>query len=172
MNKDQIKELTLKVTQSNHSGLALILLEIEDIYINDALVHFEKDKEVNKYGEKCVLSHTSEYFKNLEQAKKVHLELMEMMERKDKTGKQVWKMLVDTNECIIKSIAKKRPYYLDSYLILNKFLTEVFEKVHSTDDEPPIMKNTHQVFAGLTYGRGTLNESIDEAKNANRGFFV
>ena len=44
-----------------------------------------------------------------------------------------------------------------------------FEKLHSIDTSEPVMKNTHQVYAGLTYGKGTLNESM-LGDTYNRGF--
>jgi flagellar protein FliS len=34
----------------------------------------------------------------------------------------------------------------------------------------PVMDNSQSVYAGLTYGRGSLNENL--VGNANRGFLV
>ena len=36
MTNEQIKEFTLKISQANHSGLMLILHDIEQIYVEDA----------------------------------------------------------------------------------------------------------------------------------------
>ena len=34
------------------------------------------------------------------------------------------------------------------------------------------MRNVHQVYAGLTYGKGTLNESIQGVDYGTRGYQV
>ena len=48
-------------------------------------------------------------------------------------------------------------------------LKESFEKLAAQDDSGPAMSNTQSVYAGLTYGKGTLNESTS---SGNRGFTV
>ena len=50
-------------------------------------------------------------------------------------------------------------------------LEEAYKEAAKTDNSPAIMGNTQQVYAGLTYGRGTLNESMGNPLE-NRGFRV
>ena len=45
-----------------------------------------------------------------------------------------------------------------------------FVKVAELDTSEPIMSNTQQVYAGMTYGKGSLNENL--INDNNRGFFV
>lgn len=45
-----------------------------------------------------------------------------------------------------------------------------FKEVAKQDDSEAVMKNVQTIYAGLTYGRGTLNETIDSGADANRGF--
>ena len=47
-----------------------------------------------------------------------------------------------------------------------------YKKVSEEDTSGPVMKNTQQVYAGLTYGRGTLNEMYVNGNEARRGFMV
>ena len=51
-------------------------------------------------------------------------------------------------------------------------LRVAFEELHRLDTDGPVMKNTHQVYAGLTDGRGTLNESTLGVDYSNRGFKI
>ena len=45
-----------------------------------------------------------------------------------------------------------------------------FVEVARQDTSEPLMRNTQQVYAGMTYGRASLNENyIDDDQ---RGFFV
>ena len=46
----------------------------------------------------------------------------------------------------------------------------LFKEVAKQDDSEAVMKNVQTIYAGLTYGRGTLNETIDSGADANRGF--
>ena len=51
-----------------------------------------------------------------------------------------------------------------------KKLQKSFEELSKTDTSGKAFKNAQEVYAGLTYGRGTLNEST--SIDANRGFTV
>jgi flagellar protein FliS len=54
--------------------------------------------------------------------------------------------------------------------ILRRLYTS-FEEAARQDRSAPIMRNTQQVYAGMTYARGALNESYIDLDN-QRGFFV
>ena len=47
-----------------------------------------------------------------------------------------------------------------------------FVHLHELDNEGAVMQNVHQVYAGLTYGKGTLNESIQGVNYEKRGYQV
>lgn len=53
--------------------------------------------------------------------------------------------------------------------IIEKLLP-AFRKVAEGDDSAPLMENTQAVYAGLTYGRDSLNESLGVEEDMNRGF--
>ena len=44
------------------------------------------------------------------------------------------------------------------------------EKISSEDTSAPIMENAQTIYAGLTYGKGSLNETYLNAQDYNRGF--
>jgi flagellar protein FliS len=45
-----------------------------------------------------------------------------------------------------------------------------FEGIKNQDMSGPVMQNVQQVYAGLTYGKGKLNETYLNAQDYNRGF--
>ena len=49
-------------------------------------------------------------------------------------------------------------------------ISTTFKEVAKQDDSEAVMKNVQTIYAGLTYGRGTLNETIDSGADVNRGF--
>ncbi len=51
--------------------------------------------------------------------------------------------------------------------IIQKLLP-AFREVASQDESAAVMVNTETIYAGLTYGKGSLNESVDV--DMNRGF--
>ena len=52
-----------------------------------------------------------------------------------------------------------------------KELRESYEKISSQDTSAPIMENAQTVYAGLTYGKDSLNENLS-AQSIHRGFRV
>jgi flagellar protein FliS len=59
---------------------------------------------------------------------------------------------------------------LDAERVMRGLYTS-FEEVAKRDKSEPLMHNTQQVFAGMTYGRTSLNENLSEA-DSNRGFLA
>jgi flagellar protein FliS len=49
-------------------------------------------------------------------------------------------------------------------------LKKGFVEVAKQDTRGPVMENTQQVYAGLTYGRNALNEVLVNANESSRGF--
>ena len=158
MTKEQIQEFTLRTSQSNHSGLILVLFDIIRVYMEDAL---------NAYAQNDV----DTYFKNIECAKKAHNELMDCINPLDEQGRKILTILRFIYKKMIESSVKRIPQELDRCDKMMDNLRVCFERLHELDEEGPIMRNTHQVYAGLIYGKGVLNESVEGAYG-NRGFTV
>lgn len=156
MTKEQIKEFTLRTTNANHSGLILVLFDVTRVYILDAIASYdEEDLET--------------YLKYIRMAKKSHNELMSCINPKDDLGKKVLQVFRFIYGKLVMSEVKRKPDDLDRCLVMLDNLKVGFEKLHSIDTEGPVMKNAHQVYAGLTYGKGTLSEST-LGDTYNRGF--
>ena len=156
MTKEQIKEFTLRTTNANHSGLILVLFDVTRVYILDAIASYdEEDLET--------------YLKYIRMAKKSHNELMSCINPKDDLGKKVLQVFRFIYGKLVMSEVKRKPDDLDRCLVMLDNLKVGFEKLHSIDTEGPVMKNAHQVYAGLTYGKGTLSEST-LGDIYNRGF--
>ena len=71
---------------------------------------------------------------------------------------------------LCQGIAKRdSSLFKHSFDVLNGLLPS-FEEVAKQDNSAPVMANTEQIYAGLTYGRGSLNETTAMTGNLNRGF--
>lgn len=156
MTKEQIKEFTFRTSSSNHSGLILVLFDVVDVYISDSLRSYE-------------LGDMNSYLKNIRMAKRAHNELISCINPKDELGNKVLRIFRFIYGKLAVSEARRKPDDLDRCKGMLDNLRVGFEKLHSIDEEGPVMKNTHQVYAGLTYGKGTLSEST-LGDTYNRGF--
>lgn len=157
MTNEQIKEFTLKISQANHSGLMLILHDMEQIYIEDSKKSYFKGD-------------IDDFLRYIELAKKTHNELMDCVNPLDSQGKMVLVILRFVYKQLVLSGIKREVVELDRCTQIMKSIRLCFEKLHEIDNEGPVMKNTHQVFAGLTYGKGILNESVQGTDYSKRGF--
>ena len=59
--------------------------------------------------------------------------------------------------------------YAHAVQIIEKLLP-AFREVAKQDTSEAVMKNVQQIYAGLTYGRGSLHETIGVDVGKERGF--
>ena len=159
MTKEQIQEFTRRISQENHSGLILVLCDMEHVYIHDALVAYEQGD-------------FDAYLKNAELAKQCMHELITCFSSQDKLGRQVISIFRFLYGKLVRSVVQKKPDELDRCAGMVDNLRVGFEHLHTLDKEDPVMQNTHQVYAGLTYGKGTLQESVQGVDFEKRGYQV
>ena len=57
------------------------------------------------------------------------------------------------------------------FIVMIQELKESYEQVSSQDTSAPIMQNTQTVYAGLTYGKTSLNVDLSD-QGTHRGFRV
>ena len=157
MTKEQIQEYTLKITRANRSRLIVIVYELAINYIDDAVAAFDKQDMVNfknnaSYAGRCVG------------------DLLEALDFNYEPSYPLMRLYVFISKQIsLAPIKKDKETLLTARRLLLK-LKKSFEDIAAQDDSEPLMSNTQDVYAGLTYGKGSLNESIDSA--SNRGFRV
>lgn len=158
MTKEQIQEFTRRTTQENHSGLILVLCDMEQVYVSDALAAYADD--------------TDAYIKNIELARKTHNELMRCFDLSNEQARKVVSILRFIYGKLVASSVKRQPQELERCMGMLEKLRIGFEYLHEVDTEGPVMQNTHQVYAGLTYGKGVLNESTLGVDYGSRGFKI
>lgn len=159
MTKEQIRDFTFRVSQENDSGLVIILFDIELVYLNDAL---------NAYAENNI----DDFIFNVEAAKKTLNELMSAMNTNDSNALRILSILRYIFSKLVYSCIKKEPQELDRCISMLQKIKTVFDGIHKQDSSGPVMRNAHQVYAGLTYGKGTLTESYGNVDYSNRGYKV
>ena len=159
MTKEAIQSFTARITQASRSELIVILYEMTIARIEDA--------------EKAYSNNDLKTFdKELKGAQKNVSELMASLDYRYKISYDLLSLYLYTNKHIITAIVKRDPLTLENARdILDKLLVG-FEGVSKADKSGPVMRNTQQLYAGLTYGKGTLNETYIDPNNKNRGFIA
>ena len=71
---------------------------------------------------------------------------------------------------LCQGVAFRESERFDHAASIIKKLLPAFQKVADQDHSQAVMQNTQSIYAGLTYGRTSLNENIGVDVSANRGF--
>lgn len=159
MKKEEIQVFATRVTQASRSELIVILYEM-------ILAEIAEAKEAYETGDLSVFD------KGLKKSQKYVDELIVALDYNYSIAFDLLSLYLYVNKRVITAIIKRNPLSLDSaQSVLNKLLTG-FEEVSKADHSGPMMRNTQQLYAGLTYGKGKLNETYIDPSNRSRGFIA
>ena len=151
MEKERLQEYAARVTQANRSELVVIIYEA-------TLASIEEGKNYLKQGEIEAARH------EIERARSMITDLQYEISH------YLRQLYVFAYRELCQGIANRDPEQLNHATDIFEALLPSFKEVAKQDDSEAVMKNVQTIYAGLTYGRGTLNETIDSGADANRGF--
>ena len=159
MNKEAIKAYSVRVTQASQSELTVILYEMILSELEEAKMAYEKGD-------------LDAFVKELKRAQKYVTELEATLNYNYTISYDLMSLYLYVNKRIITEIMQRNSAPLDSAQSVMKKLMIGFEGVSKTDKSGPVMRNTQQLYAGLTYGKGHLNEVYVDPSNKSRGFIA
>ena len=158
MNRDKISAFTLKIASSNGLGLISILYDIYEEYECDAMGSFEAGQ-------------VEEAIAALKKCSEVVSHLQKDLNFNYKVSENLYALYDYVQRNVSKSIYKANTEGLIEAKRVMDELGDAFEQIAKEDDSAPIMQNAQAVVAGMTYGKGSLNESI-LGNGSSRGFFA
>jgi flagellar protein FliS len=159
MKKEAIQVFATRVTQASKSELIVILYEM-------IMTEIEEAKEAYGIGDLIAFD------KELKKAQKFITELTASLDYNYVISYDLLSLYLYVNKRIITAIIKRNPVSLDSAQSVLKKLLTGFEGVSKLDTSGPMMRNTQQLYAGLTYGKGKLNETYIDPNDRSRGFIA
>jgi flagellar protein FliS len=159
MKKEALKGFTARIAQASRSELTVLLYEVILMDIEEARSAYN-DKDMATFE------------KELKHAQKFVSELMATLDYQYTLSYDLLSLYLFVNKSIITAIMKKDLEALKAAEAVMKRLLAGFEQVSKDDKSGPIMQNIQQVYAGLTYGKGTLNETFIDPNNQSRGFMA
>lgn len=157
MKQEQVKDFTRRISQSNRSGLVVVVYDIIFAYIDDAQTALARDDY-------------EEFRDSLTKAQRGLDELIRSLDFQYEIAKNLYSLYVFSKEEMAKAIIKKSADGLSGVKDVLMDLHAAFLEAAKQDHSGPLMQNTQQVYAGMTYGRDHLTETYQEP--ASRGFFA
>lgn len=159
MTKERIKTYTLRVSQASKSGMVVILYDV----VIDSIRAAEQDL---KEGD------VKTFHEDINCAGKFLNELIKSLDLSVALSYNLLSLYMYVQKMIARSAAREDEEDLDAMIDILTKLKVGFEGIEENMHEEPMMSNVQQVYAGLTYGRGHLNESYINVSDYNRGFIA
>ena len=158
MDKEQKVAFTRRISQSNKTQLICVLYDIFFVYLDDA----EKAVEAGDMAAaRSEIRHAAQVLIHLKQDLNFKYEL----------SRQLYPLYDFCQRAIERSNFTRNTEGLTEARRIMKPLYEAFTEVAKSDHSASMMRNTEQVVAGMTYGRGNLTETTEQY-DKSRGFFA
>ena len=158
MKKEKKQEFTLRITRANKSQMIVILYDMVLVYLEDSLEAFEKKDY-------------KEYRWNIERAEDCLDELLNSLHMKYEIAGILRGLYFFYKRELTTAAIQERQEKILPVMQMIRELKESYEQIASQDTSAPIMQNTQEIYAGLTYGKDSLNVNLSD-QGTNRGFCV
>ena len=157
MNKDIKQQYTLRITQANSSQMVVIIYDILLDYLKEARTLLESQS----YGD---------YSEAIRRCTACIRELIGSINQDSSLAGNLLSLYIYCNKELSKSELHKSSSELDHVEMVISKLRDAFNEVALKDNALPIMGNTPEVYAGLTYGKESLVVHLNQ--DSNRGYKV
>ncbi len=157
MEKERLQEYAARVSQANRSELVVVVYEA-------TLASIEEGKKYLAAGE------VEEARQEIARARGMITELMSSLDMQYSISHYLRQLYIYAYQELCQGIANRSPEQFDHALQIFEKLLPSFQEVAKQDDSEALMQNVQSIYAGLTYGRGTLNETIGTGVDPSRGF--
>jgi len=157
MERSLKQEFTRRLSQCNKGELIIITYDILFAYLEEAKSAYEQ-KDNDAY--KTAIRKAQASIDTLNQSLNYQYEL----------SRNLHQLYVYTKNTLAKAIYQNRLDGIEEAEKILKSLYASFLEAVKTDTSGPLMSNTQQVYAGMTYGKTRLSENFID--DDHRGFFV
>ena len=158
MKKEQIQEFTRRISQSNKGGLVIVMYDILFAYLTEAKEAYDKEQ-------------WDSYKKAVRHAQRTIDELISALDFSYDLASELYRIYVFCRDNLAKAVYKRDIEELLLSERLMKKLYTAFSETMKQDKSAPLMSNTQQVYAGITYGKNDLTETY-QVPETSRGFFA
>ena len=147
MTRERKQEYTVRVSQANKTQLVVIIYEMLLDYLQDA-------KDAHTKGERELFE------SNLYKAENCIRELMASLHMEYAPAGNLLSLYVYAVKELSRAILHNSIEEVVFVEKMMKKLHDAYESVSREDTSSPVMENTQSIYAGLTYGKNQLMESL------------
>lgn len=158
MDKNKQKDFARRVSQANKTELVVITYDIIVSEIEDAVVSAGR-------GDKDAVRDS------LGSAMRFLGEMMSTLDFRYGIAKNLMSLYEYVQRILVASHVSGEDRGLNDAANVLRGLRKGFAEIAAQDSSGAVMENTQSVYAGLTYGRGSLNE-MNMTDGTNRGFLA
>lgn len=155
MNNELVKDFQTRIVNAGRGELLIINYEMLLAEIEGAVEALNQKNE-------------PEFEKAMIQSHKLLRELSSSLDFKYPISKELMSIYIYLNKKFVDASMKHESSALEESVRIINILLSGWKLVEVEADEAPVIANGQKVYAGLTYGRNSLNESVDHANS--RGF--
>ena len=156
---DQLKQdFTRRLSQCNSGEMIVIMYEILFAYMEDAKKAHSEDRH-------------EEMKAAVRKTQNVLDELISSLDFTYDLSANLYALYIFCKNELARTMYQNRMDGLEEAEKILRRLYGSFVEAAKQDTSGPIMQNTQQVYAGMTYAKGALNENFVDV-DSQRGFFV
>ncbi len=157
MEKEKLNAYAARVSQANRSELVVIIYEAFLDSVRDG-------REFLREGDLAACR------REIDRARGFLNELMGSLDFSYEIAHYLRRLYVFAGQELCQGVAERDEERLSHASDIVEKLLPAFREVASQDQSEAVMVNAETIYAGLTYGRGSLNENVDVNADLNRGF--
>lgn len=158
MRDELKKEFTRRITQANPVSMITILYDMTSVYLKDAKAALAKERK-------------NQFVQEIHHAQDCLMELLNSLNVKYEPAPALRELYLYMHRELARAIiSSSEEPLVQPESILTK-LRDAYLELEKTGSFEPVMDNAQQIYAGLTYGKHSLVESIAQPVN-NRGFLA
>jgi flagellar protein fliS len=158
LRAESVKIYTRRITSANKSEIIVIMYDIIEENLTLA-------KEALDKGDRPA-------FRNeIKQAVSFVKELLVSLDMSYEVSKNLASLYIYVSRCLNFALVSGKKEEIEAAGKVLRKLGESFREVAKTDRSEPVMGNTQQIYAGITYGKGlSLDETLVNPNSEGRGF--
>lgn len=147
MTKERKQEYTLRISQANRTQLVVILYEILLDYLEDAKeAHRQQDHDL--------------FASSIYKSESCIRELIASLHMEYTPAGNLFQLYVYAIKELSKAVLHNSTEEIHHVETMMTRLHDAYETISKEDTSAPVMKNTQSIYAGLTYGKNQLMESL------------
>ncbi len=158
MTTENKQIFTRRIANANRTQLVVISYEILLVYLEDAKREYEEDNR-------------QEFERSIGLARECIGQLRASLNFEYEPSKSLFSIYCFADRELAKDIFARKTDNLAALISIFTKLHDAFDAISAEDTSEPLMENTQDVYAGFTYGRNDLNESLANY-DAARGYMI